>query len=152
MDFERKIGELFLELPDPPVVAGSVVSSVLEGKLLYVGGVLPAVSGKISYPGRLGVEVTLDKGKIAARHALLVGLSVIRSAIGSFNKVRQIVQMTGFVASGPDFTEQDRVLDAPSQLLHDIFGKAGHHTRIAVGVQRLPKGAPVALSLIVGVK
>ncbi|MBI4125201.1 MAG: RidA family protein [Deltaproteobacteria bacterium] len=152
MSFEKKLEELFVELPETPRPPHGVVPAVQEGKILYVGQCLPFSAGKIVHKGRVGIEVSLDQARMAARHALLIGLSAIRGEMGSLNKVRQFVQMTGFVAGGGEFQEHDRVLDQASKLLTDIFGNAGKHTRVAVGVNQLPQNACVSLSLIVAVQ
>lgn len=149
MDFEKKLSELFIELPELPAGSGAVVAAAASGKLLHVGGQLPFISGKISFKGRLGVEVSLDQGRLAARHALLMALSALRQQLGSLNKVQKIIQLTGFIAVGGDFQDHDRVLDGASTLLEEIFGAAGKHARIAVGVSSLPKGACIELSLLV---
>lgn len=151
-DYEKKLKDLFVELPEVPAGNGGVVTSIQSGKLLFVGQQLPYSSAKLAFKGRLGIEIDLDRGRLAARHALLGALSVIQSAIGSLNKVEKIIQLTGYVASGGDFADHDRVLESASQLLVDLFGQNGKHTRVAVGVNQLPKGACVALSMIVQVR
>lgn len=151
MDYEKRLQELFVELPEVAEEEG-VESSLQVGELLFVGQQLPYTSGKLAFKGRLGLEVTLDQGKLAARYALLSALSVLRKALGSLNKVQKIIQLNGTVASGGSFQEQDRVFDSALGLLKDIFGPNGKPTRIAVGVGNLPKNASVALSLIVAAK
>jgi len=152
MNYEKRLSELLIELPEIAQPVKATVPSILAGKLLYIGGQLPYSEGKIAFKGRLGLEISLDQGHLASRYALLQALSVIRQTLGSLNKVQKIVQLAGFVASGGDFKDHDRVLDSASNLLQDIFGSAGKHTRIAVGVHTLPLGACVELSLIVEVK
>lgn len=152
MGFEKKLVELFVELPEPPLPPQGVVAAVREGNILYVGQCLPLAAGKIAHKGRVGIEVSLDQAKLAARHALLIGLSAIRTELGSLDKVKQFIHLQGFVASGGEFQEPDRVLDQASKLLVDIFGKAGRHTRLAVGVNQLSQNACVALSLIVSLR
>lgn len=152
MTNEERIEELFIELPDVPKLPDGVLPAVLVDKLLYIGGQLPFQAGKVSFKGRLGVEIALDQGRLAARYALLVCLSAVHQTLGSLNKVKNFVQMTGFVASGADFKEHDRVLDDASKLLVDIFGSSGKHSRIAVGVNQLPQNACVEISLILAVK
>ncbi|MDO8527394.1 MAG: RidA family protein [Deltaproteobacteria bacterium] len=153
MDFEKRIAELFIELPDPPrMINKGVVQSVLSGKLLYVGGALPYIEGKLSFKGRLGLEVSTDQGGMAARHALSQALSAVRDNVGSLNKIKQIVQLHGFIATGGDFKEHDKVLDPASSLLFDIFGVAGKHARMVVGVNSLPQNACLSLTLLVEIK
>ena len=152
MSFEKRLEELFIELPEVPKLSPGVVAVVSEGKILYVGQCLPFSAGKIAHKGRVGIEVSLDQARMAARHALLVGLSAIREETGSLNEIKQFIQIAGFVASGGEFQEHDRVLEMASKLLIDIFGKAGRHTRLAVGVNQLPQNACVALSLIASLR
>lgn len=148
-NFEEKIEELFLEFPEVPKTPEGVVPFLLNDKLCWIGLQLPWQAGKVVFKGRLGVEITLDQGKLAARYALLVCLSALRQALGSLNKVKQFIELKGYVASGGDFKEHDRVLETASKLLVDIFGAAGKHTRTAVGVNSLPQNACVGISLIV---
>ncbi len=152
MDFETRLAELFIELPEVPKTAEGVSPFVLADKFCWVGMQLPLQAGKIPFKGRLGIEITLDQGKLAARYALLVALSALRLALGSLNKIKQFVQLTGYVASGGDFKEQSQVLENASKLLVDIFGNAGRHTRQAVGVNSLPQNACVGIALVVTVK
>ncbi|MDP2599847.1 MAG: RidA family protein [Deltaproteobacteria bacterium] len=152
MNYEKKIEELFIELPEISKPLKGVVSAVQTGKILYVGGLFPFWDGKIAFKGRLGLEVTADQGMMAARYALLHGLSAIRGALGSLNKVEKMIQLTGFLATGGDFKDHDRVLDAASNLLSDIFGSAGKHARIVSGVMSLPHNACLELALILEVK
>lgn len=151
MDFEKRITELFVEIPDLKETVGPVVGAVETGKLLTTGLHLAVSAGKVSVKGRLGVEVSPDKGRLAARHALLEALGGIRAALGSLNKVKQIVRLEGFVASGPEFADHDKIFADASQLLTDIFGKAGHHSLTAVGVSSLPRGSAVGVALVVEV-
>lgn len=152
MSFEKKLSELFVELPEVPRLPQGVVPVCLEGKMLFVGQCLPLSAGKISHKGRVGIEISPDQARLAARHALLIGLSAIRSETGSLDKIRQFIQLQGTVAAGADFYEHDRVFEQASKLLTDVFGTAGRHTRLAVGVNQLPQNACVTLSLIVALR
>lgn len=151
MDFEKRLQELFIELPEVQRPIGAAIPWVQSGKLLLVGGAYPYSQGKLSFKGRLGLEVSTDQGALAARHAALYLLSCVRAALGSLNKVVRIVQLTGYIASGGDFKEHEKVLDGASSLFRDVFGSHGVHTRVAAGVGTLPHGACLELSLIVEV-
>jgi len=153
MDFDGKAEELFLEFQEPSPLNGALAHVVQTGKLAFVGGVLPWKEGRMVYKGRLGLEVKVDTGKQAAHAACMQALSALRAHLGgSLNKVKQVVALKGYVASGAEFYEHQKVLDGASQLLFDIFGPAGRHTRSAVGVASLPFGAAVEIELIVEVK
>ena len=93
--------------------------------------------------GKVGLDITVEEGAAAARVAAFNCLAQIRSCIGSLDKVKQIVRVEGFVNSAVGFHSQPQVLNGASSLLAEIFGEAGRHTRIAVGVNELPLNAAV---------
>lgn len=154
MDFDKRIEELFLDIPEVLTPTGSVLPAVQTGKLVFLSGLLPWKEGRMGYKGRVGLELNVDTGRQASYAACVYGLGILRNFLGgSLNKVRQIVSLRGFVASGAEFHEQGKVVDGASQLLYDVFGAgAGRHTRTAVGVNTLPNGAAVELELVVEVK
>ena len=152
MDFEKRLKELFIDLPEVRPLPQTLASAVQTGKLLYITGQLPYSEGKLSLKGRVGLEISPDQALLAARYALFHCLSVMQASLGSLNKIKQIVQLSGWIAAGGDFKDHDRVLDAASQLLYEVFGPQGKHSRVAVGVHSLPQNACLELSLIVEVK
>lgn len=149
MSFEQRIGELGLTLPEPPAPVAAYVPAVQVGDLLFVSGMIPVRDGCPVVRGALGRDVSDDAGYDAAQVALLNALATIRRAAGSLDRVRQIVKMTGYVASHEGFVEQPRIINGASDVLVKIFGDAGRHARVAVGVAALPMGVPVELELIV---
>ncbi|MBS0152026.1 MAG: RidA family protein [Nitrospira sp.] len=149
MSFEAKLKELGLTLPAPPKPVANYVPVVRVGDLLFLSGVLPSRDGQLIMTGKLGQELTSEQGIEAARVAVLNGLSIIRSAAGSLDLVKQIVKMVGHIASAPRFTDQPQVLNGASDLLVALFGDAGRHARVAVGAAELPRHAPVEIELIV---
>lgn len=152
MDFDAKLEELYIDLPEPARTMGNVVHAVQTGKLMYISGVLPFSEGKIAAKGRVGLEVRLDKAKLAARIAAVNALAVISKELGTLNKVKKIVDVTGFIASGGDFKEHFKVLDGASELFSQIFGNVSKHTRSAVGASCLPQDSCIELSLIIEIK
>ena len=149
MSYEAKLKELGLTLPDPPKPVANYVPVVRVGDLLFLSGVLPSRDGQLIMTGKLGQELTIEQGKAASRVAVLNGLSIIRHAAGSLDRVKQIVKMVGHIASAPGFTDQPQVLNGASDLLVAVFGDAGRHARVAVGAAELPRQAPVEIELIV---
>ncbi len=149
MLYEAKLKELGLTLPDPPKPVANYVPVVRVGELLFLSGVLPSRDGQLIMTGKLGQELTIEQGKEASRVAVLNGLSIIRHAAGSLDRVKQIVKMVGHIASAPGFTDQPQVLNGASDLLVSVFGDAGRHARVAVGAAELPRHAPVEIELIV---
>jgi enamine deaminase RidA (YjgF/YER057c/UK114 family) len=95
--------------------------------------------------------LSIEQGMEAARVALLNGLAIVKSEVGSLDRVKRIVKMVGHIASAPGFTDQPQVLNGASDLLVAIFGEPGRHARVAVGAAELPRQAPVEIELIVEV-
>ena len=151
MSFEQRITELGLTLPTPPQPVATYVPFAQVGTLLFLSGVVPSRDGKIVYQGKLGRDFSKDEGYEATKLTLLNALANIRLAVGSLDRVKRIVKMTGYVASHEGFMEQPFVVNGASDLLVEIFGEAGRHARVAVGVAELPLGVPVELELIVEV-
>jgi enamine deaminase RidA (YjgF/YER057c/UK114 family) len=153
MDFDEKLEELFIDLPEPPHLTGGVLHAVKTGKMMYISGILPFSEGKIAVKGRVGLEVRLDNAKLAARAAAVNALAVMSAELGgTLNKIKRIINITGYIASGGEFRQHFKVLDGASELFHQIFGAAGKHTRNAVGCSCLPNDACVELSVIVELK
>ena len=148
MSPEEKLKELGIDLPDAPKPLGSYVPCVQTGQLVFLSGILPIRNGTLARTGRVGENVTIDEAKEDARKATINALAVLKAHIGSLDKVQRCVKITGYIASAPDFTEQPKVLNAASDLLFDIFGKAGTHARAAVGVYILPMHSPLEIEFI----
>ena len=151
MSFENRLTELGLILPAPPKPVATYVPFSQVGNLLFLSGVVPSRNGKIMFYGKLGREFSKEEGYEATKLTLLNALANIRLALGTLDRVKRIVKMTGYVASQEGFVEQPFVINGASDLLVKIFGEAGRHARVAVGVAELPLGVPVELELIVEV-
>jgi len=148
---EEKLRALGLELPPAPKPVGAYVPAVRTGNLVFVSGQLPMKDGELMTMGHVGGEVTLEEARQCALQAALNALAAVAAEIGGLKHVARIVRVTGYVASAPGFTEQAKVLNAASELLVEVFGEAGRHSRVAVGAAELPLGAPVELELVVEV-
>jgi len=152
MGVEERLQSAGLSLPLPPKPVASYVPAVRAGDLLFLSGMLPFVDGKLARTGKLGSEFSVPQGQQEAQVALLNALAVVKSQIGSLDKVQRIVRLGVHVASAPGFTEQPAVGNGASDLLVKLFGEAGRHARLALGAAELPLGAPVELELIVQVR
>jgi enamine deaminase RidA (YjgF/YER057c/UK114 family) len=148
MSPEEKLLELGIKLPESPAPLGSYVPVVKTGNLLFLSGILPLIQGKLTRHGLVGKDISLDEAKEDARTAAINALSILKADIGSLNKVKRCVKITGYVASSPDFIEQPKVLNAASDLMFKIFGESGKHARAAVGVNVLPLDSPVEIEFI----
>ncbi len=104
--------------------------------------------GKVQVTGKIPTNTTVEEAQSAAKLCILNALSQIKSEIGSLDRISRIVRVSGFVNSSPDFTEQPKVINAASDLLYEIFGENGKHSRIAVGVASLPLDSSVEIDVI----
>jgi enamine deaminase RidA (YjgF/YER057c/UK114 family) len=148
MDFEAKLEELFIDLPEPAAEVGNVAGAAVVGKSLHVAGALPFQSGRLQYPGRVGIEVKLDNAKLAARAAAVMALALARAALGgSIDRIRRVVRVDGSVACGAEFKDHEKVLDGASELFGQVFGKHGRHVRSCIGAASLPRNSCVSLSV-----
>lgn len=145
MSYEQRLKELGIELPEAPRPVGAYVTWQRTGNLVTTSGQLPWVNRVMQYPGRLGAEVNTEEGYGAARIAGLNALAQLKQALGSLDNVAKIVRLEGYVHCTQEFREHPRVLDGCSDLLVSVFGDAGLHTRIALGVYAMPLEACVQL-------
>ena len=140
---EDRLRELGHELPAAPEAVGFYVPVLRTGNLVVTSGQLPFVGKEIAFKGKLGAKLHQDDGFNAARLCALNALAQIKACIGDLERVRRIVRVEGYVHSAPGFINQPHVLNGASQLLVELFGDAGRHTRVAVGVAEMPLDAAV---------
>ena len=144
---EARLAELGIVLPEVFPPAGNYVSSSLTGDLIFVGGHGP-VNGSNIVVGKVGTDLTLEQGRDAARMTALSLLATMRADLGSLDRVEQIVKVFGMVNVGGTFDQTPAVIDGCSDLLVEVFGDRGRHTRSAVGMAALPFGIAVEIELI----
>jgi len=144
-----RLAELGVELPPPPEALAAYVPVRRVGGLAFVAGQVPMVDGAVLHPGRLGEDVSVEQGAEAARRAALQALAALRGALGTFDPIEAIAQVTVFVAATPGFAEHPQVANGASGFLADVLGGAGQHARAAVGVASLPLGASVEVAMTV---
>lgn len=152
MSYEQKLVQLGLVLPAPPKPVATYIPAVLAGELLFLSGVIPFRDGKLVFEGKLGRELTVEQGYEASRLALLNALAIIRQELGTLDRVKRVVRMTGHVASAEGFVQHPAVINGASDLLVKIFDEAGKHARVALGAAELPLNAPVEIELILQVR
>ncbi len=150
MSIAQRLAELGIALPQPAAPVASYVPVVVAGGLAHVSGQLPFIDGAL-VTGRLGEDVDLDLGARAARACALMILAQLNAALGSLDRVSQVVKLGAFVNSAATFTDQPKVANGASDLMVELFGEAGKHARSAVGVPVLPLGAAVEVDAIVAV-
>ena len=145
---DERLEALNITLPNPTKPAGSYVSVVITGKLAFVSGQIPIRDGKVIYAGRVSKDVSVEDAQKAARLCIINALAHLKTELGSLDRISKIVRVSGFVNSPPEFADQPKVINDASNLLFEIFGQKGQHTRIAVGVSSLPLNSAVEIDLI----
>ncbi|MDP6367375.1 MAG: RidA family protein [Nitrospinota bacterium] len=151
MGAEVNIQSLGLDLPPAPAPVGAYVPYVLSGSLLFISGQIPLREGNMLHPGKVSREVGVEEAQECARQCFLNALAQAKAALGSLDRVARVVRMSGFVASSEGFTDQAVVMNAASEMAVQVFGDAGTHARLAIGVAELPLGASVELEVILEV-
>jgi enamine deaminase RidA (YjgF/YER057c/UK114 family) len=145
---EERLSQLGIKLPLPPEPFGIYSEAVHTGNLLFLTGMLPTVGREAKFIGRIGAELDVEMGRMAAYLAAVNALAVVRQHLGSLDKVTRIVRLGVLVATSGDVREQPKVADGASELLQDVFGNDKNPTRLVYGVASLPLGVPVELELI----
>jgi enamine deaminase RidA (YjgF/YER057c/UK114 family) len=146
-----RIESLGLSLPDVPVPVAAYVNCVRSGNLLFLSGGLP-IEGEKKVIGKVPAEVSIEQAQEGARMIVLNRLAVVKQEIGSLDKVVRIVALNGFVSSAPDFYGHPQVVNGASELLIEIFGEKGKHSRTALGAAALPLNVAVEINMIVEVE
>ena len=149
MDFENKIKELKINLPEAKPPVGSYVATKIVGNLLYISGQISISENGELIKGKIGKDLSVNDGYKAAERC---GLNIISQAKvacnGDLSKIKSCVKLTGFVNSTDNFTEQPKVINGASDLIASVFSEAGMHTRAAVSTNSLPLGVSVEIDAI----
>jgi len=152
MKIEEKLNEMGIKIPEAAKPVFSYVPFRRVGNLIYISGQDCRVNGKLKYEGKVGRDVTEKEAYEAARITAINLLAILKSAIGNLNKVVKIVNLHGFVNSADGFVRQPMVINGASDLLLEIFGEKGKHSRCALSANELPFNTPVEIEMIVEVK
>ena len=146
---EEKLRHLGISLPIPPKPAGSYIPVIVSGSLVFVSGQIPMEGGQLKYQGKVQNNQSVENAQSAARLCIINALSQLNAHLGTLEHIEKIVRVSGFVNAEENFTEHPKIINAASELLVDVFGQKGKHTRIAVGVSSLPLNATVEIEMIV---
>jgi len=144
----QRAAKLGLTLPEPAKAVAAYVPYVVTGHFVFISGQLPMENGKLAVTGCLGKEVDIAAGQRAARLCGLNILAQLDAAVGELNRIERCVKLSGFVASAPGFYDQPKVINGASELMEQVFGDAGKHARVAVGVSGLPLNAAVEVDAV----
>ncbi len=148
MQIEKKLEELRIILPKPSKSLGSYTPFIKAGSFVYLSGVVPIKDGSVE-KGKFGADLNLETGRRVAELCGLQLIANLKEAIGDLDRVKQIVRIEGYINSTENFVDQSKVLNVVSDLMVEIFGEKGRHSRIAIGVNSLPLGAAMEVSAIV---
>lgn len=151
MNHEARLAEAGIVLPNPPSPAGLYVQAVEIGDMLHVGGHGPGHPDGGFVTGKVGTDVDLDLAIEAARLTGLQILSTVRETLGTLDRVVRVVKVFGMVNCAPGFNQTPAVINGCSQLMLDVFGDAGVHTRSAVGMAELPFDISVEIEAIMAI-
>lgn len=148
---EARLAELGLTLPAAPNPVANYVPYAQVGNLLFISGQISKAGDGTLVAGTLGADVTVETGQQAARLCALSILAQAKAALGDLDRIAQVVRLTGFVASTAAFTDHPKVVNGASDLMVEVLGDAGKHTRAAVGVASLPMGSAVEVDAILAI-
>jgi enamine deaminase RidA (YjgF/YER057c/UK114 family) len=146
---ETRVQELHLVLPPAPKPVAKYKTALREGNLLYISGHGPLKEDKTQITGRVGKDLTLEQGKLAARQVGLAILATVRATLGSLDKVTALIKTLGMVNCTEDFKDHPQVINGFSELMAEVFGEdAGVGTRSAVGMGSLPGNIAVEIECL----
>ena len=151
-DPETKLKELGIELITPSNPVANYVNTVRSGNLLFISGKGPLKKDGEYIKGKLGYDLSIDQGYDAARATGINLISTIKSAIGDLRNVKQIIRVNGMVNSASNFIDQPKVINGCSDLLVEVFGDRGKHTRVALGMNSLPMNIAVEIDIILEIE
>jgi enamine deaminase RidA (YjgF/YER057c/UK114 family) len=142
---EEKLASLNISLPIPPRPVGSYLPVVVSGNLAFVAGQIPIEGNTVKFKGKVESIVL---GQEAARLCTLNALAQLKSSLGTLDRIKRVIKVTGFVNCDPSFTDHAKVINGASDLLVNTFDEKGKHVRSAVGVSSLPLDSSVELEII----
>ena len=143
----QRLESLGIVLPEVFPPAANYLGCVIDDGIVYVGGHGP-VAGTEVVRGKVGGDLSIDDGRRAARLTTLSILATLNAELGDLDRIERIVKVLGMVNVAPGFDQMPAVIDGCSDLLVEVFGEAGRHTRSAVGLAELPFGIAVEIELI----
>ena len=153
MNFDKKISDLGINLPEAKAPVGNYVATKIIGKMLFVSGQISIDENGELIKGKVGKDLDTETAYNAAKRCALSIIAQVKKTCGDdLSKVKSCIKLTGFVNSTEDFIEQPKVINGASDLIASIFGEAGMHTRAAVSTNSLPLGVSVEVDAIFELK
>jgi enamine deaminase RidA (YjgF/YER057c/UK114 family) len=148
MNADQKLNELGYTLPELPAPGGNYLSARIVGDLVFLAGVISTDEQGVM-TGIVGHDRSVAEGYAAAQRCALTQLAVLKKALGSLDRIRQIVSVNGYVNAVPGFSDSPKVINGASDLFVEVFGENGRHVRAAIGVAALPRNAMVEIQMTV---
>ena len=153
MNYENKLKELNITLPEAKAPVGNYVAAKISGKILFISGQISINENGQLIKGKVGKDLDTEAGYNAAKRCALSIISRVKKACNDdLSKIKSCIKLTGFVNSTDDFTEQPKVINGASDLIASIFGDDGIHTRAAISTNSLPLGVSVEVDAIFELK
>ena len=153
MNYDDKLKELKINLPEAKAPVGNYVATKVSGKMLFISGQISIDETGQLIKGKVGKDLDTDAGYNAAKRCALSIIAQVKKACDNdLSKVKSCVKLTGFVNSTDEFIDQPKVLNGASDLIASVFGEAGMHTRAAVSTNSLPLGVSVEVDAIFELK
>lgn len=151
MSIDARLAELGITLPEAAAPVAAYVPVVVAGDMAFVSGQISFVDGQL-VKGKLGADVSVEQGILAAQGCGLMILAQLKAALGSLDRVERVVKLGAFVNSAEDFIDQPKVANGASELMVAVFGEAGKHARAAVSANSLPLGVAVEVDAVVALR
>ena len=148
-ELDARLAELGIELQPPKAAIANYVPTVLADSFLHISGQVAFKDGKPYALGQVGKEVSIELAKEAARLSGMAILSQLRSQLTDDLSVIRVCSVTGYVHAATEFTEHPEVINGASEVLVEVLGEKGRHSRAAVGVSSLPFRCPVEVSAVI---
>lgn len=148
-EIEARLAQLGLTLPPAPSAVANYVPTLMAGELLFVSGQIAKTADGTVITGQIGRDVTVEQGQAAAKLCALNILAQAKAALGNLDRIIQVIRLTGFVNSGAGFSDHPKVINGASDLMVEVLGDKGRHTRAAVGASGLPSNTAVEIDAII---
>ncbi len=146
--YEARLAELGLVLPEPLEPPAHFLLGVQVDNLYFLSGTMPFWNGELAYRGKVPTQISVEDARQAAKLCSLHVLANLKAHLGTLDRVKRIVRLTGYVNSVPEFESQYEVINGASEVLMAVFGKNGHHARTSLGVASLSYQTPVEIDVV----
>lgn len=147
---EEKLESIGIRLSNPSQPIGSYVPILQSGNLIFVSGQIPLISGTLpeKYKGKVSSNVSINESKEASKQCTINALEHLKKFLGNLERISKFIRVTGYVNSDPSFKDHPKVINGASDLLLEVFGEKGRHTRVAIGVNSLPLNSVVEVDIL----